>query len=168
MVGVRSRISQLFNIHLRREKAWRRHFDNRQRHYQSISIEAIAGSFIAKMGSAEVGLKVVFYLYPCLLLLALLGVQTFQFWRNRRRDARPNASSDEHKENADAIRRSHTRPIWFLQLIICGLLIAGIVVAIRQAVSGEDDVGGKIGFSYSAYLVHIASHYSPCGSPGLE
>lgn len=114
---------------------------------------------IAAMGAEQVGLKVAFYLYPCLLLLSLLGAQTLQFYRDRRRarDPRstPDATDAEQKSRAEAVRRSHSRAIWLLQVVLSLLLLGSIIAAVRQAIAdrNHDDVDGAVEFPLSAYLV---------------
>lgn len=105
------------------------------------------------MATGELALRITFYLYPCLLFVALLGVQSFQFYRNRGRDARRNASDDKDKHDAESIRRFHARLIWFLQLVLSFLLLASIIVTAREAVAGRHDGSGKVDFPFSAYLV---------------
>lgn len=106
------------------------------------------------MATEAIGLKVAFYLYPCLLLVTLLGAQTVQFYRDRHRDPRRSASSSEQKQAAEKITRNFTRPIWFFQFLLSLSLLASIVVASRQAIS-RHDTDGKISFPFSAYLVRI-------------
>lgn len=118
------------------------------------------------MATQQLGLKVAFYLYPCLLLLSLLGAQTFQYFRDRRRSkqSRPatNALDDEEKSRAEAVKKRYTKPIWYLQVILCLLLLSSIIVAIRQAVvaqpNDDDDKGtGRTAeFPLSAYLVRAS------------
>lgn len=105
------------------------------------------------MAKGELALRITFYLYPCLLFVALLGVQSFQFYRNRGRDARRNASDDKDKHDAESIRRFHARLIWFLQLVLSFLLLASIIVTAREAVAGRHDGSGNVDFPFSAYLV---------------
>lgn len=113
------------------------------------------------MGTDQLGLKVAFYLYPCLLLITLLGAQTLQFYRDRRRARDPRSTPDaidgERKRHADTVRRSHSRPIWYLQVILCLLLLASIIAGIRQAVVDQprDDTDRRIEFPLSAYLVGL-------------
>ncbi|KAG9255603.1 uncharacterized protein F5Z01DRAFT_549427 [Emericellopsis atlantica] len=101
------------------------------------------------------GLRIVFYLYPCLLILTLLGAQAFEYYRDRRGASRHAVPSSEQKEDARIIKRKFTRPIWLLQLVLSLLLLASIVLAVRQAVVDLSGNGGKIEFPFSAY---IASH----------
>ncbi|RSL87084.1 hypothetical protein CEP51_002450 [Fusarium floridanum] len=107
------------------------------------------------MASPEVGLKVIFYLYPCLLFVTLLGSQCLQFYLSRGREPRRIALDNEQKQKAESIRRVYARVIWSLQLVLLLLFVASIAVAAREAVSGHHDSDGTVDFSFSAYL---ASH----------
>ncbi|KAI8665546.1 hypothetical protein LRP88_03952 [Fusarium phalaenopsidis] len=107
------------------------------------------------MTSPEVGLKVIFYLYPCLLFVTLLGSQCLQFYLSRGREPRRIALDNEQKQKAESIRRVYARVIWFLQFILSLLFVASIAIAAREAVSGHHDSDGTVDFSFSAYL---ASH----------
>lgn len=112
------------------------------------------------MASGELGLKTAFYVYPCILFVSLLGVQSFQFWR-RRRDATAGASATIDKQDADAIRRFYARLLWLLQLVLSILILASVIIAVREAVAELHDASGKVSFSFSAYLVRahlIALH----------
>ncbi|KAF4972084.1 hypothetical protein FZEAL_9678 [Fusarium zealandicum] len=105
------------------------------------------------MASGQAGLKVAFYVYPCLIFLTLLGGQSIQFYRDRRRVSRPSALDDElQRLRADNVRRTHARAIWFFQLVISLLLLASIVIVAREAVAGQHQVLGRVPFSFSAYL----------------
>ncbi|KAM5385723.1 hypothetical protein ACJZ2D_000922 [Fusarium nematophilum] len=107
------------------------------------------------MAGEQLGLKIAFYIYPCILFVALLGAQCLQFYLNRRRESRRGALDDEQKQKAEGIRRTHARLIWVFQLIISLLLVASIVLAVREVLSDQHDVAGSVEFSFSAYL---ASH----------
>ncbi|UPK92891.1 hypothetical protein LCI18_003826 [Fusarium solani-melongenae] len=107
------------------------------------------------MASPEVGLKVIFYLYPCLLFVTLLGSQCLQFYLSRGREPRRIALDNEQKQKAEGIRRVYARVIWFLQLVLSLLFVASIAITAREAVSGHHDSDGTVDFSFSAYL---ASH----------
>ncbi|KAM6530257.1 hypothetical protein FALCPG4_008382 [Fusarium falciforme] len=107
------------------------------------------------MASPEVGLKVIFYLYPCLLFVTLLGSQCLQFYLSRGREPRRIALDNEQKQKAESIRRVYARVIWFLQLVLSLLFVASIAINAREAVSGHHDSDGTVDFSFSAYL---ASH----------
>lgn len=119
------------------------------------------------MGTEQLGLKVAFYLYPCLLLLSLLGAQTVQFFRDRRRARDPRSTIDatdgEQKRNADIVRRNYTRPVWFIQIVLSLSLLASIAVAIRQAVADQphDNTDHRIEFPLSAYIVRHTSLVHP-------
>lgn len=108
------------------------------------------------MADAELGLKLAFYLYPCLVFATLLGSQTLQYYLNRRRDSRRNAS-EEQKQKTDSIRRSHSHLIWFIQLLLSVLLLVSIILAVREALASRHDAVDTIEFSFSAYLVHTES-----------
>ncbi|KAI8664477.1 hypothetical protein NCS57_00487800 [Fusarium keratoplasticum] len=107
------------------------------------------------MASPEVGLKVIFYLYPCLLFVTLLGSQCLQFYLSRGREPRRIALDNEQKQKAETIRRVYARVIWFLQLVLSLLFVASIAITAREAVGGHHDSDGTVDFSFSAYL---ASH----------
>ncbi|KAL6414129.1 ATP-binding cassette, subfamily B [Ilyonectria robusta] len=104
------------------------------------------------MASTQLGLKIAFYTYPCLLFLTLFGVQSYQFYRSRRRNARHDASNDEPPQNAGSVRKIYARLIWSFQLVLSALLVVSIVIAVREAVARQDGVVGTIEFTFSAYL----------------
>lgn len=108
---------------------------------------------IPAMASTQLGLKIAFYTYPCLLFLTLFGVQSYQFYRSRRRNARHDASNVEPPQNAGSVRIIYARLIWSFQLVLSALLIVSIVIAVREAVARQHEVVGTIEFSFSAYLV---------------
>ena len=97
-------------------------------------------------------MRITFYLYPCLLFVALLGVQSFQFYRNRNGGPRRNASDDKDRHDAEAIRRFHAWLIWTLQLILSLLILASIIVTVPEAVAGARNSPGGVDFPFSAYL----------------
>lgn len=105
------------------------------------------------MASTQLGLKIAFYTYPCLLFLTLFGVQSYQFYRSRRRNARHDASNDEPPQNAGSVRIIYARLIWSFQLVLSALLVVSIVIAVREAVARQHEVVGTVEFSFSAYLV---------------
>ncbi|RSM20096.1 hypothetical protein CDV31_000889 [Fusarium ambrosium] len=107
------------------------------------------------MASPEVGLKVIFYLYPCLLFVTLLGSQCLQFYLSRGREPRRIALDNEQKQKDESIRRVYARVIRSLQFVLLLLFVASIAVTAREAVSGHHDSDGTVDFSFSAYL---ASH----------
>lgn len=109
------------------------------------------------MSTDQLGLKIGFYIYPCLLFFTLLGVQTLQYYRNRHRDPRSGASDEEQKQQAARVRRVSARFIWFFQLGLCLLLLASIIFAVRVAFADHHDVGGNVNLSISAYLVSTLS-----------
>jgi hypothetical protein len=107
------------------------------------------------MASGELGLKVAFYVYPCVLFVSLLGVQSFQFYQRRQRDATRDAAASAtiDKQDAEGIRKFYAWILWLLQLGLSMLLLASVVIAVREAVAGLHDASGKVAFSFSAYLV---------------
>lgn len=111
------------------------------------------------MAADPIGLKVAFYVYPCILIVTLLGAQTFRFYRDRQRVKSGNASpQSEPRHNAEQIQRRFNRTIWVLQLILCLLLIASNVVVLKEAVDSRHGRSGKVDFPYSAYLVPPLFH----------
>lgn len=105
------------------------------------------------MAGVQLGLKVAFYIYPCLLFLTLLGVQSLQFYRNRHGEPRQSVTDAEQKKKAENTKRAFARVIWIFQFVLCLLLLASIGLAAREAVAGQDEIEGKVNFSFSAYLV---------------
>jgi ABC-type Fe3+ transport system permease subunit len=111
------------------------------------------------MAKREPALEALFYLYPCLLFVSLLGVQTFQFYLERKREARRSASPvvAETKQSDERTKRIAAWLIWMLQLVLCFLLLASIVLAVREALrEPHHSLKGKIVFSSSAYLVCLS------------
>ncbi|KAF7560548.1 hypothetical protein G7046_g3591 [Stylonectria norvegica] len=125
------------------------------RHYPfrhaRVNINLSVDQLVQAMANPQVALKVAFYIYPCLLFVALLGAQSLQYYRQRRREANPNAVNDEQKEKAQSIQQRYSRVIWLLQLILSALLLISIVLAVREAFAGRG-VEGKINFPSSAYV----------------
>jgi hypothetical protein len=110
----------------------------------------------------QLGLRIVFYLYPCLLILTLLGAQSFEFYRDRRRASRQPVRSAEEKAEAQKVQRTSTRAIWILQLLLSLLILASIVLTVRQAVIDQSDTDGQIDFPFSAYLVRVTTYQCVC------
>lgn len=106
------------------------------------------------MADAQLGLKIAFYAYPCVIFLTLLGVQSLQFYLSRRRESRPVALDNDQKQKAEAIKRFYARLIWILQLALSIILLVTIVLAVREALT-DQHVTGTITFSFSAYLVKL-------------
>ncbi|KAH6954357.1 hypothetical protein DER45DRAFT_540496 [Fusarium avenaceum] len=106
------------------------------------------------MAKAELGLKVAFYAYPCVLFVTLLGVQSAQFYLSRHGNpqARHGALDADQKQRADKTRRIFARLIWTFQLILSFLLIASIVLTTKQVFADQGDVTGDVAFAFSAYL----------------
>ncbi|KAJ4251444.1 hypothetical protein NW762_011427 [Fusarium torreyae] len=111
------------------------------------------------MAKAELGLRIGFYVYPCILFVTLLGVQSAQFWLSRHGEpkSRQDALDNERKQQADKIRRFYARLIWILQLVLSLLIIATIVVAVREVFADQRDVTGNIVFDFSAYLASFVA-----------
>lgn len=107
------------------------------------------------MAKAELGLKVAFYAYPCVLFVTLLGVQSAQFYLSRHGNpqARHGALDADQKQRADKTRRIFARLIWTFQFILSLLLIASIVFTTKQVFANQGDVTGDVAFAFSAYLV---------------
>ncbi|CAM1504934.1 Fc.00g025250.m01.CDS01 [Cosmosporella sp. VM-42] len=103
------------------------------------------------MANTQVGLKVAFYVYPCLLFATLLGAQSLQFYRDRRRGSPASATDNEQKKKAESIRRIHARVIWLLQLVLSVLLLVSIILVVREAFANQH-VEGEIKFASSAYV----------------
>ncbi|KAH6693590.1 hypothetical protein F5X68DRAFT_45840 [Plectosphaerella plurivora] len=103
------------------------------------------------MASGELGLKVAFYTYPCILFVSLLGVQSFQFYRRRHRESTRDATTTIDKQDAESIRKWYAWLLWVLQLGLSVLLLASVVIAVREAVANLHEAG-KVSFSFSAYL----------------
>ncbi|VUC26310.1 unnamed protein product [Clonostachys rosea] len=107
------------------------------------------------MDSTQLGLRIAFYSYPVLLFVTLLGVQSFQYYVERKRGAESkatrNALDSEQKAKAEKITRISSTIIWILQLILSGLLLASIIFAVHKAIVGQHSLDGKAGFAFSAY-----------------
>lgn len=104
------------------------------------------------MAEPQLGLKLAFYAYPCLLFLTLLGGQSIQYYYSRRKGSEPSAS-DAQKQKAATTRRIYEKTIWALQLILSLLLLASTVLAVLEAVTAQHEATGHIRFPFSAYLV---------------
>ncbi|KAK4131017.1 putative transport protein [Trichocladium antarcticum] len=99
------------------------------------------------MAQVQLGLQVAFYLYPCGLLVVLLASQSISYYRSRQR--RDNGGDHGDKAAAD-IRRFHARLLWPSQFVLALLLLAAIVLVVRDAVAGPQPPHGE--FPYSAFL----------------
>jgi hypothetical protein len=112
---------------------------------------------------AELGLKIAFYCYPCLLFVVLLGTQSLQFYRSRRRAKRAESSgakSNKNAEDTEVIPRIHARLIWTLQLVLSCLLLTSIIFAVREVLAGHDGFG-TVAFPLSAYVVCVSRPTPP-------
>lgn len=108
------------------------------------------------MARAELALSTLFYLYPFLVTLTLIGAQCIVFYLNRRREAARTAdpsSSDDIHEPKQHTRHISAWLIWSLQLILSGLLIASISLAVKEALADHGEGPGTAAFPFSAYLV---------------
>ncbi|KID82981.1 ABC transporter, transmembrane domain, type 1 [Metarhizium guizhouense ARSEF 977] len=107
------------------------------------------------MARAELALQTLFYLYPVLLTLTLIGAQCLLFFRNRRREAASIANpspSDHEPKRPERTRRTCAWLIWSLQLVQSALLIASTSLAAKEALADHDEAPGKTAFPFSAYL----------------
>lgn len=113
-------------------------------------------AFIASMARAELALQTLFYLYPVLLTLTLIGAQCLLFFRNRRREAARIANpspSDHEPKRPERTRRICAWLIWSLQLVQSALLIASTSLAAKEALADHGEAPGTTAFPFSAYLV---------------
>ncbi|KAI3398535.1 hypothetical protein diail_9059 [Diaporthe ilicicola] len=101
------------------------------------------------MAGVQQGLEVAFYLYPCGLFATLLGSQSVQYYRERHGKLNRDAAADE--KQAESTRRFYARLIWCFQLLLSLLLLASIIVVLRDAVTGHAG-GPETAFPDSAYL----------------
>ncbi|KAK4033439.1 putative abc heavy metal transporter [Parachaetomium inaequale] len=102
------------------------------------------------MAGVQLGLEVAFYLYPCGLFVVLFASQSVSYYRRRQRRANgADDVSDLHDHAAAGIRRSYARLIWAGQFVLSILLLAAIVLVVRDGVAGAQPHGN---FPYSAYL----------------
>ncbi|KAK2610220.1 hypothetical protein N8I77_003670 [Diaporthe amygdali] len=101
------------------------------------------------MAGVQTGLEVAFYLYPCGLFATLLGSQSVKYYRERYGKLNRDATADE--KQAEATRRFYARLIWCFQLLLSLLLLASIVVVLRDAIAGHAG-GPQAAFPDSAYL----------------
>ncbi|TDZ15241.1 ABC transporter aclQ [Colletotrichum orbiculare MAFF 240422] len=99
------------------------------------------------MAETQLGLQVAFYLYPCGLFVALLGSQTAQYWRERRGGPRRTATD----EKSTSIRTFYNRLIRLFQLVLSLVILASIILAVRDAFAGKHDAG-RAEFPSSAYV----------------
>jgi ABC-type transport system involved in Fe-S cluster assembly fused permease/ATPase subunit len=104
------------------------------------------------MAGVQLGLEVAFYLYPCGVLLVLFASQSVSYYRRRQRRANgADDVSDPHQNDHEAagIRRSYARLLWAAQFVLSILLLAAIVLVVRDGIAGAQTQGN---FPYSAYL----------------
>lgn len=111
------------------------------------------------MAGVQLGLEVAFYLYPCGLFVVLFASQSVYYYRERQRrangdhdvdaDADADADDDSNNKEAPAIRRFYARLIWASQFVFNLLLLASIILVVRDAVAGAQPHSK---FPYSGYL----------------
>lgn len=110
----------------------------------------------ATMAGAQLGLKVAFYAYPCSLFVILLGVQSLQYYLNRHGTADRNILDTDQKKRTEKIQRICSKLIWVLQLLLSLLLLASIIITVREAVAGNYEGIGRTDFPVSPYVVCVA------------
>ncbi|KAI1392406.1 uncharacterized protein F4822DRAFT_128197 [Hypoxylon trugodes] len=100
------------------------------------------------MANLQLGLEVVFYLYPVGLFVALYSGQAIAYrYRNV-----PKAPATD-VAGAEKINRFYARILWCLQLLLTPLLLASVILVLRDALSSPDEADeNKAAFPYSAYL----------------
>jgi ABC-type transport system involved in Fe-S cluster assembly fused permease/ATPase subunit len=105
------------------------------------------------MAGVQLGLEVAFYLYPCGLFVVLFASQSVYYYRKRQRrangDHEDDADDDSDNKEAPGIRRFYARLIWASQFVLNLLLLASIVLVVRDAVAGTQPHSK---FPYSGYL----------------
>lgn len=126
------------------------------------------------MASAELDLAALFYIYPVLLTLTLVGAQCLLFYRNRRQEvARASSTIPDHKPEPPPLpprrtRRLYAWLIWSLQLLLSGLLVASIALTVKEALRPNAVTGDDVAFAFSAYLVSAAIRTLFVPDAGLE
>ncbi|KAH6622681.1 P-loop containing nucleoside triphosphate hydrolase protein [Chaetomium tenue] len=107
------------------------------------------------MAGVQLGLEVAFYLYPCGLFVVLFASQSVYYYRKRQRRANGDhdhdhdADDDSDDKEAPVIRRFYARLIWASQFLLSLLLLASIILVVRDAVVGTQPHSN---FPYSGYL----------------
>ncbi|KUI53152.1 Heavy metal tolerance protein [Cytospora mali] len=101
------------------------------------------------MAGVQRGLEVAFYFYPCGLFVTLLVSQSVEYYRERHGKLRHDVTDEK---TAESIRRLYARLIWCVQFILSLLLIATIVLVVRDAVTGHHDDDARDNFPFSAFL----------------
>jgi hypothetical protein len=110
------------------------------------------------MAGPQLGFKICFYLYPCLLFIVLLGAQSFEFYLHRHRAPVSTSPNAEQKTKVERLQRLCARLIWPLQLALSILLLVSVILAVREVVAGKYDGAGSIEFPLTAYVVCTASY----------
>jgi|SRR5687767_6307235 len=101
----------------------------------------------------EVGMRVAFYVYPCLLFVVLLGIQAFQYYREHRQSSSESATSDQSKRKPASLNQTQVWLIWILQLALSCLLLGSIIFTVRGVLSRGHDETGSVEFPLSSYVV---------------
>jgi ABC-type transport system involved in Fe-S cluster assembly fused permease/ATPase subunit len=105
------------------------------------------------MAGVQLGLEVAFYLYPCGLFVVLFASQSVYYYRKRQRrangDHEDDADDDSDNKEPPGIRRFYARLIWASQFVLNLLLLASIILVVRDAVAGTQPHSK---FPYSGYL----------------
>lgn len=101
----------------------------------------------------ELGMRVAFYVYPCLLFVVLLGIQAIQYYREHRRSSSKTATNDASKRKSKSFKKSQVWLIWILQLVLSCLLLGSIIFAVRGVLSREHDETGSVEWPLSSYVV---------------
>lgn len=100
-------------------------------------------------------MRIAFYVYPCLLFVVLLGIQSIQYYREHRQPSSKTSANAQSKEKAKSLNRVQVWLIWIFQLILSGLLLAGIIFAVRGVLSTDRDETGSIEWPLSSYVVSM-------------
>ncbi|KAL2204909.1 ABC transporter [Sarocladium strictum] len=100
----------------------------------------------------ELGMRVAFYVYPCLLFVVLLGIQAIQYYRERRQSSLKAAIIAQPKPQSKSLNRTQVWLIWLLQLVLSCLLLGSIIFAVRGVLLRDHDEIGIVEWPLSSYV----------------
>lgn len=112
-------------------------------------------STFAIMGNSqtELGMRVAFYVYPCLLFVVLLEIQAVQYYWDHRQQKAKTGTAGLSKQKPKSLTRAQVWLIWILQLVLSCLLLGSVIFATRGVFSRDHEEAGSVEWPLSSYVV---------------
>lgn len=101
----------------------------------------------------ELGMRIAFYVYPCILFVVLLGIQAIQYYQDHRRKKAKITTIAKSQQKSKVLNRTQVWLIWTLQLILSCLVLGSIVFSVRGVLSRDHDEAGSVEWPLSSYVV---------------